>query len=220
MLSASEIGALFERPATVAELLKNLKLAWDQKLLVQPAFFEDSNLLKFFSGKSVRRETPGSNTKNFRAIAATVIVDDTVFPGETVTIRWNHERVVLPANLPASRHKYAHDTGWIRMDVESLPSFSWGAVKEVFGPNARDVGVHTYLHGEQTSSSLGKVDMQYLYPGENPAKKTAVELSATEFVTKQGPVPEPKALPPPGFTHTVQDTDTVKSVYIFESVKR
>src|SRR5690349_20352667 len=52
--SAEEIGAMFEKPTTVGQLLQNLKIAADRHLLSQPGFGTDANLLKFFDGVSVR----------------------------------------------------------------------------------------------------------------------------------------------------------------------
>lgn len=55
--SAADISMLYSRPRTLAELLRNLKLALDLNLLLQPAFYSDANLLKFFDGASVTRTT-------------------------------------------------------------------------------------------------------------------------------------------------------------------
>ena len=49
----SGIGSLYERPATVEQLLKNLKIAFDNDLFLQPGFYDDGNLSKFFAATKV-----------------------------------------------------------------------------------------------------------------------------------------------------------------------
>ena len=49
----SEIQAMFESPQNIPQLLHNLKIAADRGLLLQPAFYDEATLLKFFHGTKV-----------------------------------------------------------------------------------------------------------------------------------------------------------------------
>jgi hypothetical protein len=59
--SAAEILAMFDRPMNVADLVRNLKLAFDGDLMLQPAFFERESLVKFFNAVTVSREEIPAN---------------------------------------------------------------------------------------------------------------------------------------------------------------
>ena len=50
---ASEIQAMFESPQNIQQLLYNLKVAANRGLLLQPAFYDEATLLKFFHGSKV-----------------------------------------------------------------------------------------------------------------------------------------------------------------------
>src|SRR5688572_24318381 len=58
--SAREIAAMFVRPRTNAQLLSNLKTVLDQKLLAQPAFFEDEVLRIAFNTTDLQWAKPGT----------------------------------------------------------------------------------------------------------------------------------------------------------------
>ena len=85
--SAEEIGAMFERPTTLAQLLHNVKIGVDRSFLAQPGFGTGANLLKFFDGTAVRREPVDSNIARFDQEDAFVSVDRTHFPQMTVKVR-------------------------------------------------------------------------------------------------------------------------------------
>jgi hypothetical protein len=86
--SAQEIGALFDRPRDVSEFVRNLKVAWDRKLLVQPGFYDENNLKRFFNGAAVvwGKPSPGMS-QSFTVRQATVTVDKSLFPGVIVDLR-------------------------------------------------------------------------------------------------------------------------------------
>jgi hypothetical protein len=190
--TAKEISSLFARPTTVTELLRNLKLAWDRKLLVQPEFFDDSNLMRFFNGTAVvwNKPPPGMEA-DWTIRTGTLTVDSKEFPNVVVGLRQSHH-VAKEQRAPALNlviPAYTQDTGSIAMRVESVSGFTWGAVKQIFGPDAKDTGVFGIWEGPGpeprdgpwAKALAGKASMRYLYPGDDPSKLDAVDLSKATF---------------------------------------
>jgi hypothetical protein len=124
--SAEDISGLFDRPSNVAQLLHNLKVAVDRRLLVQPAFDNDAVLMKVFAGSAIER--PPSNPVLLDH-ELSITIDDPHFPEMTVSL-----------SLPKSAGRDAR----VRMNVVAVPSFDLCAVRDVFGLSAkviRDSGV-------------------------------------------------------------------------------
>ena len=51
--AVSEIQAMFESPQNIPQFLHNLKIAADRRLVLQPSFYDEATLLKFFNGSKV-----------------------------------------------------------------------------------------------------------------------------------------------------------------------
>jgi hypothetical protein len=105
--------------------------------------------------------------------------------------------------LPA----YTQDTGSIEM--QSAPAITWGAVEKVFGPGARNIGTETISEGAP-GIPAGKAMMRYLYPGDDPAKLDATQLSFAGFLIKGRPI---------AIDEKLNGNDAVASVRMFESVR-
>ena len=52
-VDGSNLQVTIIRPTNAEQLLLNLKEAWTQHWLLQPAFYDESNLLKFFDGTAI-----------------------------------------------------------------------------------------------------------------------------------------------------------------------
>jgi len=74
--SVSQLEAMFNRPANAPDLLHNLKLAFDRDWLLQPSFYDDAILLKFFDGQRVV-----GFTQTFLHCMKAVVFDTTVCNG-------------------------------------------------------------------------------------------------------------------------------------------
>jgi hypothetical protein len=145
--SSAEIAVLFERPATRLELLRNLKRALHLNLLLQPAFFEDSTLIKFFGGKSVTwKRRVGARGDGFRD--AVVIFGSTPFPGMVVSLRKGELRQraysgpkgeVVPAHTAKS--------GEVTMSFDPRPDLTVESVRHEFGLAPIQVGVEAIASG-------------------------------------------------------------------------
>jgi hypothetical protein len=213
--SSTQIAALFQRPSNVSELLRNLKLAWDKKLLVQPAFFDDANLLTFFNGTSITWKKPRPNTKlDIRNRTGTVTVNDRVFPNVMVSV-WIHHELDPAIRQPGAYFPaHAHDAGSVQLRIGTLPPLTWEVVKGVFGPDAQKLNADIPSPHAVIPRS-GKVVMRYVYSGDDPSKFGEGELPQARFLLEQGLVSAP-----PTLRDQPQDSDTIRSIYMLESVNR
>jgi hypothetical protein len=136
ILTGEEIGALFERPQTVAQLVRNLKIASDADLLLQPAFAEAANLMKFFNGTAVSRvpATSPADEPYKEVVTSIVTVDQTVFPGMQAKVEQGRRGPsgLFPrfAKAPPNAPTY----GIMDVLVAQLQAFDVGLVRATFGP--------------------------------------------------------------------------------------
>jgi hypothetical protein len=144
--TAQQIEAMFIRPDNVTQLLWNLKLVHDRKLLVQPSFFEEAVLLKLFNGTGMKWVKPGTpDVAGDWVIKPTRIARITlggdVFSGMKVDVGLNHKclnRRIDPTNQTdqdAYIPPHTYDSGYIRLRFEAIEGFTLGAARRVFGPN-------------------------------------------------------------------------------------
>jgi hypothetical protein len=121
-------------------LLRNLKRARDLNLLLQPGFFEDACLLRFFGGTGVTWHPPvGSPGNGFQD--ATVVFGKTPFPGMVVSLRKGelHEVAHMGPKgelIPA----YTKKSGVLTMKFDPLPGLTVEAVRHDFGPAPIETG--------------------------------------------------------------------------------
>jgi hypothetical protein len=217
-LTSAQVAGMIRRPQTARELLTNLKLAWERKLLLQPRFFDDANLLKFFNGASVTWKPATPNMKPDFVIRVATVQVAVPYAKTVITVQFSHQ-VLNQEKVPHANSKAVHDTGGIAMSVESDADFTWGAVRSVFGAGASNQGVYAISEGAPANPPEGQALMRYLYAGDDPKKLGASELSNASFLIEQGTVHQP-APPSSPAGHDPRDTDHVKYLRIFESVKR
>src|SRR6185312_3885768 len=131
--SAEQIRSLFRRPASFGELLRNLKVAVDDDLILQPAFNDDALLETFFAGVAVRREAVPYLTGSYSAEDVHVTIDDARFPKMTAVLRQGQH--VQLAHDSARGHVPEHlsRSGFIELNVASVPGADVRTVRDVFG---------------------------------------------------------------------------------------
>jgi hypothetical protein len=155
--SSAEIAVLFERPATRLELLRNLKRALHLNLLLQPAFFEDSTLIKFFGGKSVTwTRRVGSRGNGFQD--AVVTFGSAPYPGMAVSLRKGELRQ-LAYKGPNGELVPTHTakSGVVTMSFDPRPEFTVESVRHEFGRAPIQVGVDAIASGRPLGSSKSSV---------------------------------------------------------------
>ena len=143
VLTVQEMIKLFHRPTTASELLRNLQIVWENNLLAQPAFYEEENLMIVFNGAAVTWKKPLlDDSGEWSQRNATLSLATKVFPNTTVRVVGIHH-IAKAESLPARNiyiPAYIEDKGQIEMELDSLPGFTWVAIKSAFGAGAEDQG--------------------------------------------------------------------------------
>jgi hypothetical protein len=209
--SVAEIGAMFERPKNTLELLKNLKLAMDKDLLLQKAFFDDANLLKFFNALKVTWEKPGPFAQHQHW--AKITPDNRVFTTMIVRVlesRWQESGHKTSAGTPVPGDKRV--SGRVSLEVGGAAGFTLREVKKIFGSptqQALDCGMGPH---STTCDPTTKGSFIYEIRWNPTGGKYYFEKRAVIHF-KADPPPDP-TVPYPGQKFT--DIDLVKSIELYE----
>jgi hypothetical protein len=148
VLSAAEIGELLVDPTGRDELLANIKLAAEKDLLIQPAFFEDAVLKKFFGASEVQwtitqprhvysTSTMGpvrhAHVSGMRGSLVGVTAEVQTFP--TCTGEFPQ---LVHAPPPEYKPPLIFVTSWAVVSTKSLQDLDVGSVREVFGASTEE----------------------------------------------------------------------------------
>lgn len=197
LLSAREMAAMINRPTSVVELLNNLKLAFDDDWLMQPAFYERSNVLTFFNGTLLSRHSAIKEPGTGEVLrAAFTTVNPAFLKGTTIKFT----RGCIPIGKGTFKN-----SGSLEINVEAVPNFTVGIVKDVFGRNAK-----LFRSDAATDGGVVRADSKYglAYEGGTRAKSSVeffIKLDNFGFVEQVDP-PYPKQ----------RDSDQIKKITISE----
>ena len=211
--SAGEIGAMFERPTTVHQLLQNLKFAMDRDLLLQRAFYEDQNLLKFFNGSAVTWQKPDPiDPSDKHKHRGEITLSRAVFPGAVANVidnRWQDSRYVASTKTYVpGRHRVV---GTILLKVEDTTRFTAHEVTDVFGdPSWKEFDIGLLTHGyTQAPIDKGK----FVYEIRWDASHGSYFEKRMLVYFKRDPPPDP-LLPEP--RRAFRDDDSVSRIELVE----
>ena len=136
-LSKSQISAKLARPRSVQEFIRNLYIVWKDRLLVEPAFYDDLMLMTCFAGTSVTwKDMLVDPTGDESNRVAELQLDPRLFPETIVRVRLYREKV-LPTKKPQPYFPlHQHYVGFLDMSVKGRKDFTWEDVTRVFGNDA------------------------------------------------------------------------------------
>lgn len=221
--SVAEIGALFERPTNALDLLKNLKLAMDKDLLLQQAFYNDANLIKFFSSTKVTWEKPdllgNSSDKRTNTVRAKVTVDSLIFPRMTVKLMHSYWKT-SGFNTSNGEHVPAENyaSGQIQLQVDAVPEFTLHKVRQVFGTNAEYLDPHYSPHGDvqkTTDKGAFRYDTRGQSTGKHKTRGRSFQKETTFSIKFRMP-PDPAL---PGAREPITEDDALKDIELHESIE-
>lgn len=160
-LSAGEISAMIQSPTSLEGVLRNLKMALERDWLLEPAFFEDEVLVKFFASQSVERP---SQLKSPTDTVLDINLHSSL-SGIHVSIRrgWIVEK--NSAENGASKvTQHRVRTTSLKIDVTSAPRLSVCTVHDVFG-QVGDMSIDTGSapHVHYTPWVKGSLTYNYLH---------------------------------------------------------
>ena len=138
---AATLGALFQSPRNARELLTNLKLVLDRRLLAEPAFYSDAVLNKFFAARSIEWVHPGTPGFHGDGLVrpqriARVTVGIPGLEGMGAAVGVNHKCLPERADPTEGGKRidaHTYDAGYIDLTLPSAARLRMGAVFEVFG---------------------------------------------------------------------------------------
>jgi hypothetical protein len=203
-LATKDLLLLVTRPTTVQDLVNNIFVVWNKKLLAEPTFYEKSVLLQFFGEASISFDAPVKPSAGWSIRTVHLLLDKVNFPSVVATLRYSHrvseqQRV---RSTGVSVAAYVENTGQINKDVESVPAFTWAAaVKRAFGPGATIRDESQNYHGGRSTGTGFRLDMQYLYANDDVSKFSASDLPGAWFLLIQGAIPAE-----PGKVHNTSGT--------------
>lgn len=154
----SAVAAAIVLPSTPKQLLQNLRNAWVNDWLVQPALYSDAILLKVFNANKVAWDQESVLGEAPRSGNGRLTIDTKVLPQMTVEIIRGVIR--KPGEQDAS-------TGFVRIRFDASRGLTVGLVREVFGKESADeldTGMATDGHS-YTPTSAGDL----LYERSTPA---------------------------------------------------
>ena len=212
----ARIGAMFSRPKNVAQLLQNLKLAYEKELLLQPGFYDDTNLTKFFASTTVVWGEPRPiSTKDTVMRNIVINADSSVFPRVTIEMRrscWLALRFEPPNHY---RPDHVKEAAIVALKASNAPGFTLEVVRSVFGPPSRQY--MDYGGGDDNAPPLppkSKGSLIYMGRGNETRAGSATESPEVTFVVK---------LDPPAISDaqrhqaaTLNDSDSLDEIRLYE----
>lgn len=220
ILTVQEIVKLFRRPTSASELLSNLQIVWEKNLLAQPAFYDDEILMRVLNGTKITWEKPLiDNSREWSNRDGTITLAAKVFPNTTVRVVGIHH-IAKAQSLPAQNiyiPAYIEDKGQMEAVLDSLPGFTWGAIKEAFGPTAENQGAPMTTDGGRSAGTRGNLWMRYLHPGEDPTNFASADRPEAFFEISSDRIRKPEA-PSQRRLDKPQDGDEVKSFRMSDSL--
>lgn len=141
--SADPMPGSFTQPSSLSDLLDNLYIAWDKRLLAQPAFWSRTSLEKMFAASKITHnpritqlDPHWSLDKALRDRNASLAVYTHILP-VPIELHESHFRV---ARETASwvYHYPQHDEGFgsIQFELPDDQGVRWADIKHVFGYDA------------------------------------------------------------------------------------
>ena len=210
--SAQEISAMFDRPVDVKQLLRNVKLAMDKDLLLQPGFYADDNLLKFFNGTRVTWSTPSPRMKSMTRRHFEVATDPHVFPGTTVELLRSCDLRSAFASASGSVPAHIATIAVVDIPVEDVPAITGDVVRSVFGTkgsSSMDFGEGTH-GGRYTPTSKGS--LTYGDGAKERDAQSDVERSSVTCFVK---LDSPAALAAGARSWEIDHDNQIKSIHLW-----
>jgi len=182
-----EIKGMFDRPKTVEQLLRNLKLAYDRNLLVQPAFLDQNVLKRFFNGTAIH----GSES------TAILELNGHFFPG--MSVRVDHTYFPIAGHKAAGPpHEnvpgYAETLNYLEISMASRVVISVRQIKDIFGGEFQehlDLGEASDGHAV-VPTTKGSLQYSQWMRGAGPEEFDSRDAL---FVVKKDSVEGPRCIP-------------------------
>ena len=199
--SVAELVVRFTEPNELAGLLRNLRVALDEDLLLQPAFYNGQVLQKIFGDVRMNREETSSSVLTTGARQEiTTLTGVGTFHG--LSVKLTHSCFVSAGGSP----RKTNVAGAGQIEVAALPNFTVARVREVLGREAAsssDYGFHA------VPKSKGR--LVYVRRG-SPVSGAMPGTSRMAFMVKLDPKPTDAS-----GSKLFSDTEVIDHIEIFQA---
>jgi hypothetical protein len=216
--SAEQIAGMFERPATDEQLLRNLKIAFDDGLVAEPAFATDANLLRIFAGSRISRKPEPPVANRFDEMSIVVTVEDTHLPRMTVRLsqwlgkfdRAGQGTLGVPAKIIR--------VGRLDIDFPAGSRATVADVRQVFGKETQVVlNAEWVSDADNDPARPSKGHLFYGDPRDAQFGQAGLTRKRAVFFLD---LPDPRRPPQPRLSlpqwmHTLVETDTVTHLFLY-----
>jgi hypothetical protein len=208
--SVLELQSMFQEPHDVRELLRNLKLAWSQDLLLQPAFYDPGVLKRFFAGTAVTWKEPRNPlTEGVGYVVGEV--DRTVIPGGAIRVETRCWQIDVKSKTGGIKST-AELHGFISLTGGPFSGMTLRVIRDVFGSETRneiDYGGVEFgvVYGPTTKGRVTYVD-------QLKEQSEGVALGTTFVFPYQPAQTDPK------LSSKLIDDDVAQSVEMHEAAHR
>lgn len=199
---ATSVTAQFERPQDSAEMLQNLKLAFQNDWLLRPDFFDQETLLKFFNGTTVNVKQRENVPPPYVSLIAET--DTSVFPKMSVELETTCSVRSFPQ--PDGRTQTTITvSGHIRIYGRPAPELTLYFIREVLGPETQNAIDKDYAEGGAELPATNKGSVTYTDPA-----KVKLEGGKIGLIFYFNLPPKP----PASFLVGIEANDTVQAIVL------
>jgi hypothetical protein len=208
--SSTQIAQRLKPPHSVEQLLQNLKRVWDEKLLVQPAFYFDRNVTACLGGtRVVWQQFPSDPSGESAAREARVSIQGDILDGTAAKVRLYRYHSRSTRKIGGTFPAHEHLQGTLDLTPKGSRQMTWGEVVRVLGPAGKLLG-----------DGYSGVDpdlyvIRYFYPGDDPSMWGHLEMPQIRVMLRAQPTTESRA-----GQRTPGETDVVWSILIIETANR
>jgi hypothetical protein len=224
--SSEELSTLISPPISISDLLENLKVAWDKRLLVQPEFWPKAALLRFFNagkltwgmdvwGRSMAQQARhwsqerGLADHDGRMNVYSRLLNDPIFIQRSHLVT-KEESASWVYHYPSHTEAVGH----IIVGLDANSNITWGQVRRLFGsgainkgpppapisyvsPQVPDTGAHMYrVATSPLDNGYGETALTMCYQTPDPLPSKMAEWEYDQACFNLKRVAAPPTTPP------------------------
>ena len=156
-------------------------LVWKDRLLVEPAFYDDVLLTTCFAGTSLTwKDMLVDPTGDDSNRVAELQLDPRLFPNTILRVRLYRHKVLATEKPQPYFPSHQHYIGFLDLSVKGGKDFTWQDVIRVFGSNAVSLSLLSIDDPGHVPPGIVAL-MRYSYPRDDPTKFGDLELPQTRI---------------------------------------
>jgi len=134
--SVSGLEQQFQAPGDIRKILANLKQAWEKGFLVQPSFFEETTLQKFFAGSHLEWVVPANFYIHHEKIIRVELESD-LLPGATISVESICWRIDFKSGS-GKPDSTVHLAGSVKIMGGPFSGMTLRTIRQALGKETRD----------------------------------------------------------------------------------